>query len=286
MSDSNDLTPSQEPAVQPERRKRKILEQFYGTNTSSDKKSKENEFNLNSGSFNPEKYVKKLLKEQTLNGLMKKDIDLANQIKSLDTDLQMMVYENYNKFITATDTIKKMKNHVMSMEDEMKNLSKTMEDITACSNLINKNLGEKREKIDKLSSVNRMLKKMQFLLELPARLNQCLDMKTYAVAVKYYNIASKILAQYSHLPSFRTIQQESVDVMNKLKNTLKGIVFKPTASAREIEEYLKLLLELKEPVEGLRKEFLSNKKDKLKNLVQGYKIDPALGIRTVRFART
>jgi hypothetical protein len=32
---------------------------------------------------------------------------MAAEIKNLDTDLQMLVYENYNKFISATDTIKR-----------------------------------------------------------------------------------------------------------------------------------------------------------------------------------
>lgn len=35
--------------------------------------------------------------------------DLSNQIKTFDTDLQMLVYENYSKFIAATDVIKQMK---------------------------------------------------------------------------------------------------------------------------------------------------------------------------------
>lgn len=37
---------------------------------------------------------------------------MVSEIKSLDSDMQMLVYENYNKFISATDTIRKMKNRV------------------------------------------------------------------------------------------------------------------------------------------------------------------------------
>jgi uncharacterized phage infection (PIP) family protein YhgE len=86
----------------------------------------------------------------------------------------MLVYENYNKFITATDTIKKvcafysltnqMKVHVESMEGEMKNLATNMENITTRSNEITSKLAPRRSQIEQLSSVNRMLKKMQFLL--------------------------------------------------------------------------------------------------------------------------
>lgn len=96
-----------------------------------------------------------------------------------------MVYENYNKFIMATDTIKKMKKHVVDMEDEMRSLAKTMEEINDCSGTINKNLAEKREKIDKLSQVNRMLKKVRF--KLPNSAHMCI----------FFLL---IFSSYSHLP--------------------------------------------------------------------------------------
>ena len=37
------------------------------------------------------------------------DDKLIREIKELDTDMQMLVYENYSKFLTATDTIRKIK---------------------------------------------------------------------------------------------------------------------------------------------------------------------------------
>lgn len=40
-------------------------------------------------------------------------------IQALDGDMQMLVYENYNKFISATETIKRMKNNVDAMDGDM-----------------------------------------------------------------------------------------------------------------------------------------------------------------------
>ena len=42
-----------------------------------------------------------------LEGLLKKHVEMAAEIKNLDSDMQMLVYENYNKFISATDTIRR-----------------------------------------------------------------------------------------------------------------------------------------------------------------------------------
>jgi len=37
----------------------------------------------------------------------------------LDGEMQKLVYDNYNKFITATETIKEMKEDVFGMDNDM-----------------------------------------------------------------------------------------------------------------------------------------------------------------------
>lgn len=39
---------------------------------------------------------------------MDKESEMVRHIRSLDSDMQTLVYENYNKFISATDTIRKV----------------------------------------------------------------------------------------------------------------------------------------------------------------------------------
>ena len=40
-----------------------------------------------------------MLESFSFNELLEKDIKLINEIKTLDSDMKMLVYENYNKFI-------------------------------------------------------------------------------------------------------------------------------------------------------------------------------------------
>ena len=47
---------------------------------------------------------------------------VSTEIRSLDSDMQMLVYENYNKFISATDTIRSMKSNVDGMDSNMQEL--------------------------------------------------------------------------------------------------------------------------------------------------------------------
>ena len=65
--------------------------------------------------------------------LMDTEANIYKQIQSLDSEMQTLVYENYNKFISATDTIRKMKVDFKKMEDEMELLAENMTHITAFS---------------------------------------------------------------------------------------------------------------------------------------------------------
>ncbi len=63
---------------------------------------------INGAHFKPDMYLGKLLKERSLTELMEKETEMVRHIRSLDSDMQTLVYENYNKFISATDTIRKV----------------------------------------------------------------------------------------------------------------------------------------------------------------------------------
>ena len=74
---------------------------------------------IDSPTFNATVYVKELLMEKNGPELIAEDTKMIHEIRSLDSDMQMLVYENYNKFISATETIKRMKNNVEAMEQDM-----------------------------------------------------------------------------------------------------------------------------------------------------------------------
>ncbi len=138
--------------------------------------------------------------------------------------MKTLVYENYNKFISATDTIRQMKHNVINMEEEMERLSERMNKITTISKDISTSLGPNREMIEKLSGVAALLNKRQFLFELPTRLNKCIEMKAFGQAVKYYSGSRYILDKYKHLPSFNSINVESEAIIERLKTILRASI--------------------------------------------------------------
>jgi hypothetical protein len=92
-------------------------------------------------------FVQALLQEQSMENLLEYDDKMVHEVKNLDTDMQMLVYENYNKFISATDTIRSMKVNVQNMESEMDTLVRNMATIRESSADINDKLAAKREKV-------------------------------------------------------------------------------------------------------------------------------------------
>lgn len=58
------------------------------------------------------------------------------------------------------------------METRMSSLLEKIQVVTTLSNTVGSNLDGNRTKVDKLVSVKRLLKKLQFLFDLPSRLQR------------------------------------------------------------------------------------------------------------------
>merc|ERR1719412_1598657 len=92
-----------------------------------------NPLDINNANFDPELFVNRLISEASLSQLMAQEGEIVRQIQGLDSDMQTLVYENYNKFIAATETIRKMRVDFKSMENEMEQLAASMTNITTFS---------------------------------------------------------------------------------------------------------------------------------------------------------
>uniref|UniRef100_A0A671PQK3 Vacuolar protein sorting-associated protein 51 homolog n=1 Tax=Sinocyclocheilus anshuiensis TaxID=1608454 RepID=A0A671PQK3_9TELE len=254
------------------RRVHSMLKLYYGLNeegTAAEQAESLDPCDINGPHFDPEVYLNKLRKDCSLCELMDHESCMVKQIRSLDSDMQTLVYENYNKFISATDTIRKMKNDFKKMEDEMDCLSANMAAITEFSARISGTLQDQHAQITKLSGVHTLLRKLQFLFELPARLNKCLELQAYAQAVSAHRRARCVLQQYSHMPSFRGIQDDCHVIMEQLAQQLRQKFRDGGSSAKDLSECVELLLQLDEPAEELCDKFLSHAQSRLEADLQG-----------------
>lgn len=116
---------------------------------------------IDSPAFNVDVYVSTMVRSSRIDTLLKKHAELVKEIRALDSDMQMLVYENYNKFITATDTIRSMKSNVDGMGEKMDELRTIMDKVERTSNGVNAKLQTHRDGIEELSRVKSLLQKLQ-----------------------------------------------------------------------------------------------------------------------------
>ena len=149
-----------------------------------------------------------------------------------------------------------MKSNVESMESEMGRLNENISNISKQSKTINEELGPNRQKIQQLSNVHNSLKRLQFIFELPNRLQHCLVKGKYGQAVKYYSKASKLLNHYQHMAAFKGIERDCNSIMEKVKAEIWTSMTDPSVTLQKIAEETKLLVLLGEDAHKLWKQYI------------------------------
>ncbi|XP_048426856.1 vacuolar protein sorting-associated protein 51 homolog isoform X1 [Pyrus x bretschneideri] len=255
------------------KRMRDLLSSFYSPDPSlsspnSNSSSKYATLDaINSTSFDPDQYMHLLVHKSNLEGLLQRHVQMAAEIKNLDTDLQMLVYENYNKFISATDTIKQMKSNIVGMEANMEQLLEKIMSVQSRSDGVNTSLSEKREHIEKLHRTRNLLRKVQFIYDLPARLGKCIKSEAYADAVKFYTGAIPIFKAYGD-SSFQDCKRASEEAVTIIIKNLQGKLFSDSESIQARAEAAVLLKQLDFPVDSLKVKLL----EKLEQSVAGLQL--------------
>ncbi len=237
---------------------------------------------INGADFDAQLFSQKLLKEASLSKLLTHEAEIARQIGAIDSDMQTLVYENYNKFIAATDTIKKMRVDFRAMEDEMDALADKMTAIGRSSGDISATLAERRKEIAGLSATHNLLNKLQFLFELPEKLREFVEAdeddedeededseNDLETGVKHFLRAQRVLEQYQHMESFKGIKADCDEIVVELKARLLRRIDNyhdeelEKRRKRDLGVTVQLLLALNEAPETLSGRYLKASRAKL-----------------------
>ncbi|KAI5424912.1 vacuolar protein sorting-associated protein 51 homolog isoform X2 [Lathyrus oleraceus] len=257
------------------RKMRDLLSSFYSPHPSMSPNSPNtiskftSSDDINSSSFQPDHYMNLMAHEMNLEGLLHKHVEMVTQIKNLDTDLQMLVYENYNKFICATDSIKRMKSNILGMEGNMEQLLDKIMFVQSRSDNVNTSLTESREHIEKLNKTCNLLRKIQFIYDLPDRLSKCIKAEAYADAVRFYTGAMPILKAYGD-SSFHDCKQASDEAISIIEEKLQEKLLSDSETTQVRAEAAILLKQLNYPVDNLKEKLL----EKLENLLIDIQLIP------------
>ena len=222
---------------------------------------------IDTAHFNSEEYVRDLLEKVPLEKLVETNSEMINEIKSLDSDMQMLVYENYSKFISATETIKRMKINVEAMDEDIETVRSNMFKISTISSDLDSCFKNNRNKLAKLVRVRRLLKRLEFLTELPERIAEMIDGEKYGAAVKLYSKTINILKQHSQVLSFKNIQERTEKMMMELRNKVMILLDDNSIDPTKLTQHVSVLRLMEVPRQQIIEKFLNAHKIRAEKLL-------------------
>ena len=164
---------------------------------------------LDSPSFHPTLYSSNLISTSTTHNLLSSSSDLTQSIRLLDSTMQTLVYENYSKFIDATDAIRSIGQSVSVSEKGLQTLSSSIVSIEQNMKHVEHELKHRRNEVAEKIRVKRLLMRLTRLLELPVTLKVLCGEKKYRSVMRDYYDAMVIIGQHSE--GFESLKKIEMD---------------------------------------------------------------------------
>ncbi|KAI9474917.1 hypothetical protein BX667DRAFT_497814 [Coemansia mojavensis] len=179
-----------------------------------------NPLDIDGSHFEAKRYLKKILVEQEASGLLAKDNELVSQVRQIDGEMKTMIYENYSKFISAAETIRKMKQDADFIDAEMSKLSRRVNEISSKTSKVNANFAQRREHIHRLSSEHRLLANLQLLFDLPDQLSRFISSGRFVDAARAWSRMQPLLLHYRQLGAFASVEKDGKQLMASVESTI------------------------------------------------------------------
>lgn len=177
---------------------------------------------LDSAAFDSAKHAEKLIRSSSTHALLETEERLALQVRTLDSTMQTLVYENYSRFIDATDAIRSIGVNVAANEAGLRQLTESMSSVDDQSRVVENALGALRDQVAEKIRVQRLLTRLDALLKLPATLQEQIAAGKYRTATRSYLQAASILAKHSQgFESLKSIETECNSILEQLKRDLE-----------------------------------------------------------------
>ena len=220
-----------------------LLLKYYGGNASSAPKTK-NPMDINSSDFEAPKFFQSLVVSKDLSQLKREYTQLESDIQSLDVELQNMVYDNYTKFLKASEVVDSMTEGLQTLSSQMKGLVSDLDNIQKQTSEIRKELNPAQQNISRLVGISRLLDRIDFISRLPSKLRFNVELNRYEHAVDMWLRAEKILESQTHYESFVKIREECKRIIEEIKVKVRVKMLDEKNSAKESIECAVALIKL------------------------------------------
>lgn len=178
---------------------------------------------FDSVTLNSVKQAEALIRTATTHELLATEEKLYLQVRTLDSTMQTLVYENYSRFIDATDAIRSIGINVTANESGLHQLTQAMSAIQEHSRVVDEAVGTLRDQVAEKIRVQRLLTRLDTLLNLPTTLQEQIAVGRYRVATLSYLQAASVLAKHSEgFESLKSIETECHAILERLQLDLEN----------------------------------------------------------------
>jgi vacuolar protein sorting-associated protein 51 len=193
-----------------------------GSGNNINNKQQLNDHDPDAPHFDANAHTRHHIRSSSLQTLLETEERLALQVRTLDSTMQTMVYENYARFIDATDAIKSIGIHVQRHQSGLDQLEACLSRMDRTSYSLETAVGALRDQVVEKIRVQRLLQRLEALLQLPTTLRQHIAHGRYPQAAYTYQSTASILRQHSHkFASLQAIDTECQAILYRMHAMLQ-----------------------------------------------------------------
>ena len=179
-----------------------------------------NEFD--SDAFDAEAYVQKVLATKHLDEILKIESNLISEIRSLDGEKKALVYDNYSKLITATDTIRKMRDNMgplmpddSRLNDDIANIARSAESLAVRPQLDPSRHEQWKAEVDSKAKKRQEVETVKWVLDAPRRLKALREGGKVRDADEQWKEVKRLLELWRGAGDAEEIMNECTNVMEQ-----------------------------------------------------------------------
>ncbi|KAI4118043.1 MAG: hypothetical protein LQ341_007640, partial [Variospora aurantia] len=173
---------------------------------------------LDASGFDAEAYVAEVLGRESLQGLLKIESGLINEIRGLDGEKKALVYDNYSKLITATDTIRKMRTNMDPLIPTTSTLAPAISHIAETAASLAESLQERpsqgqeaEEREDEVKQ--RQRDTVRWVLAAPRRLRALVEGGRRSEAVEDWQEVRRLVEKWKGVDGAEEVKEHCLEIM-------------------------------------------------------------------------
>ncbi|KAM7253170.1 hypothetical protein ACFE04_025788 [Oxalis oulophora] len=198
--------------------------------------------------FDAKLFISRIHQETGAADLEEGALALKTDLKGRTQQRKQLVKDNFDCFVSCKTTIDDIQSKLKRIEEDPEgsgtsNLFRCMQEVTSLANRALEPLFERQAQAEKIRSVQGMLQRFRTLFNLPSTIRNSITKGEYDLAVREYKKA-KSVALPSHVNILKRVLEEVEKLMREFKNTLYKSMEDPQIDLTNLENAVRLLLEL------------------------------------------